>query len=126
MLSFPQVQWIKVYPPRDDDDDDEDGDGNTDLGEPGQWINLVSHLLESCPNLRQLDVMLEPFRPRATLNFERLAALFPSHVFPHLPQESPAEVNVVFWACMHAGCLEVSLSGYLVSWWELSWGWFRT
>jgi hypothetical protein len=31
-----------------------------DLGEPGEWIPMLSHLMKSCPNLKQLNVLIKP------------------------------------------------------------------
>jgi len=90
VLSYPAIQWITVHAP--------DGeDGKSDLGEPGEWIPVLSHLLESCPNLKKLDVLFDP--RTEGVSFERMAE-FGSRVFPHLPQRTKAVVSIVFWPCM--------------------------
>ncbi len=78
-----------------------------DRTEPGEWVPVLSHLMESCPNLKQLYVLFD-FEPSPE---EVPSRRWPSSrvdVLPHLPQESKAVVNVVFWLHMGTRRFEVS------------------
>ena len=98
MLSYPDIQkiMVTVHAPSGDD-------GRSNLGKPEEWVPVLSHLMESCPNLKNLTVLVEPH-----IKVESLAESFPSRVFPHLPQGSKAvEVVVVFGLRMERGRYEV-------------------
>jgi len=90
VLSYPEIEQIVIHAYWWNDE-------KLDLGEFEEWIPVLSHLMESCPNLKQLDVL---FVPRTEgVNFERLAE-FKSRVFPHLPQKPETDVRVVYWLAM--------------------------
>jgi len=99
VLSYPEIKQIVIHAPCGDDE-------KSNLGEPEEWIPVLSHLMESCPNLKQLDVVFEPHTEG--INFERMAE-FRDRVFPHLPQESKAIVRVVY--CLY---VERRLEGTLL------------
>jgi len=48
VLSYPTIQQVTVYAPI--------WDTTSDLGQSVEWTRLLSHLKESCPNLKRLDV----------------------------------------------------------------------
>jgi hypothetical protein len=86
VLSYPEIQTIVIHMPSGDN-------RKADFGDLGEWVRLLSHVMVSCPNLQVLDVVLE----HVIDNLDRMGE-FMSHVFPRLPQESKACVNIVFVA----------------------------
>jgi len=102
VLSYPEIQTVVVHAPsRRKKDGGPLGEWETDFGDLGNfgvWVRLLSHLMNSCPNLKQLDIIATRYLTSPHLrevNFDRMGE-FMRHVFPQLPQESKVRVNVVF------------------------------
>jgi len=94
VLSYPEIKQIDIHTPRRFDGG---WGGKSDLGEPEEWVPVLSHLMESCPNLELLDVFMEP--RTEGINFERMAEFW-SRVFPHLPHKPETGIRVVYWMGM--------------------------
>ena len=103
MLSYPETQTVIIHAPCGDN-------GREDFGDLGVWVSLLSHVMESCPELQLLDVVLEPMI--AETDFDKMGE-FMRHVFPQLPRESKASVNIVFGKRLKRGHFQVSC---VVSW----------
>jgi len=96
---------IAVYTPRG-------VEGLSEFCDFEEWIPVLSHLIESYPNLKQLDILFEPHI--GEISFEKMAE-FINRVFPHLPQKSNTVVRVLYGLRLWRENYEVSLFNFPVS-----------